>query len=44
MDANYKRVSDGKKITVPCTDIYRFQEDLIKEWRVYPDMSPVEAT
>ncbi|BAZ32408.1 hypothetical protein NIES4074_49130 [Cylindrospermum sp. NIES-4074] len=43
MDANYKRVSDGKKITVPCTDIYRFQGDLIKEWRVYPDMSPVEV-
>ena len=41
MDAHYRRLSDGKEITVPCTDVYRFKGDLIKEWRVYPDTSKV---
>jgi limonene-1,2-epoxide hydrolase len=41
MDANYRRISDGKPVTVPCTDVYRFEGDLIKEWRVYPDVSEV---
>lgn len=43
MDAHYKRLKDGKPVTVPCTDVYRFEGDLIKEWRVYPDVAEVYA-
>jgi limonene-1,2-epoxide hydrolase len=41
MDAKYNRIADGKLITVPCCDVYRFEGDLIKEWRVYPDVADV---
>ena len=44
MDANYTAIDDGSFLQVPCCDIYRFDEKgLIKEWRVYPDSSPVAA-
>jgi len=40
MDAKYKRRSDGKLMTFPCTDILRFDNNSkIREWRVYPDQS-----
>jgi len=41
MDAHYKRIADGQAIVVPCCDVYRFEGDLISEWRVYPDASNV---
>jgi limonene-1,2-epoxide hydrolase len=41
MDANYIRVADNKPIVVPCCDVYRFEGDLINEWRVYPDVAEV---
>jgi ketosteroid isomerase-like protein len=41
MDANYLTVQDGRPVTVPCCDVYRFDGDLIREWRVYPDASNV---
>lgn len=41
MDAKYIRLADNKPITVPCCDVYRFEGDLIKEWRVYPDVAEV---
>jgi limonene-1,2-epoxide hydrolase len=44
MDANYTRIADDKSITVPCCDVYRFEGDLIKEWRVYPDVANVYAS
>jgi len=43
MAANYTRIADGKAITVPCCDVYRFEGDLIKDWRVYPDVANVYA-
>jgi ketosteroid isomerase-like protein len=42
MDAKYNTVEDGREVVVPCCDIYRFEGDLIKEWRVYPDASNVQ--
>jgi ketosteroid isomerase-like protein len=39
MDANYLRLRDNKPIQFPCVDILRFQGNLIREWRVYPDQS-----
>jgi limonene-1,2-epoxide hydrolase len=42
MDANYNVIGENRTVTVPCCDIYRFDENgLIKEWRVYPDASKV---
>jgi ketosteroid isomerase-like protein len=39
MDANYVALDEGRPVKVPCCDVYRFEGDLIKEWRVYPDAS-----
>ena len=39
MDANYVNKSTEKFGQVPCTDIYRFENGKITEWRVYPDES-----
>jgi ketosteroid isomerase-like protein len=41
MDANYKVIEDGRFVQVPCCDVYRFENGLIKEWRVYPDASRI---
>jgi ketosteroid isomerase-like protein len=37
MEFNMKglRMSDNKNVTFPCTDIYRFGGDKIRDWRVY---------
>ena len=43
MDANYVHVDDHRFVQVPCTDVYRFDGDLIREWRVYPDPSAMNA-
>jgi ketosteroid isomerase-like protein len=42
MDANYTVIEDGSPVQVPCCDVYRFENGLIKEWRVYPDASNVK--
>lgn len=34
----FDRVSDGARIRLPCTDIYRFEDGLIADWRVYADL------
>jgi ketosteroid isomerase-like protein len=39
MIAHYVTVAEGRTVSVPCCDVYRFEGDLIKEWRVYPDAS-----
>jgi hypothetical protein len=41
IDAYYTRASDGKRFTIPCVDIYKFEGEQIKEWRVYPDLSEI---
>ncbi len=38
--SHFTRVAGGKKIDLPCTDIYRFRGGRIADWRVYADMSP----
>lgn len=32
---------DGKVLTLPRTDIFRLEDDLIREMRVYTDISPI---
>ena len=44
MDANYVNRLTEKFVQVPCTDIYRFENGKIVEWRVYPDASQTGFT
>ncbi len=39
VDSHFTRHRDGKKIVLPCTDIYTFDGDRIADWRVYSDTS-----
>jgi ketosteroid isomerase-like protein len=39
VDSHFTRVSNGKKFTLPCVDIYRFRRGRISDWRVYADLS-----
>lgn len=43
MDANYIRLKDNKPIQFPCVDILRFEGNLIREWRVYPDQAQLHV-
>ncbi|SLN71381.1 SnoaL-like domain protein [Roseivivax jejudonensis] len=38
--SNFRRLSDGADIVIPCTDIYRFDGERIRDWRVYTDTAP----
>jgi alkylhydroperoxidase/carboxymuconolactone decarboxylase family protein YurZ/limonene-1,2-epoxide hydrolase/catechol 2,3-dioxygenase-like lactoylglutathione lyase family enzyme len=40
MDAYYEMVSNKKRVTISCCDIYRMRGNRVSEWRVYADMSP----
>jgi ketosteroid isomerase-like protein len=44
MDAKSIRHKDGKPISFPCTDILRFENNMIREWRIYPDHSELWLT
>ncbi|MEJ6394045.1 nuclear transport factor 2 family protein [Gymnodinialimonas sp. 2305UL16-5] len=37
----FERRSDGAPLRLPCTDIYRFEDDLIADWRVYADLQVI---
>lgn len=41
--SHFTRAADGRRISFPCMDIYRFREGRIADWRVYADMSPFLA-
>jgi ketosteroid isomerase-like protein len=41
--SHFTRVADGRRISFPCTDIYRFRDGRIADWRVYADMAPFFA-
>ena len=43
VDSHFRRVADGRAISLPCTDIYRFRDGRIHDWRVFADMSPFRA-
>ena len=40
MDSKYVRNQDNHHLSIACCDIYRLEENRVKEWRVYADMSP----
>lgn len=44
VESHFTRVADGRAISFPCADIYRFRDGRICDWRVYADMSPFHAT
>ncbi len=37
VSSHFTRLNDGAQLRVPCTDIYRFRDGLIADWRVYSD-------
>ncbi len=41
--SHFERVGDGARIDLPCTDIYRFRNGKIHDWRVYADLAVIEA-
>lgn len=41
--SHFVRVLDGQAISFPCTDIYRLEDGRVADWRVYADMSPLDA-
>jgi hypothetical protein len=42
IDVDYKR-HDGKVVTVPNLDILVFDGDLVRDWQIYIDLTPVFA-
>ena len=42
LEINYIR-NDNTVLTLPCTDIFRLEDDLVREMRVYMDASPLFA-
>jgi ketosteroid isomerase-like protein len=44
VESHFTRVADGRAISLPCTDIYRFRDGRIVDWRVFADMSPFHSS
>jgi ketosteroid isomerase-like protein len=42
IDVEYRR-KDGKSVTVPNADILIFDGDLVRDWQIYIDVTPVYA-
>ena len=42
IDVEYRR-KDGKSVTVPNADILVFDGDLVRDWQIYIDITPVFA-
>jgi len=42
IDVEYRR-KDGKPVTVPNADILVFDGDLVRDWQIYIDVTPVYA-
>jgi len=42
IDVEYKR-KDGKTVIVPNADVLKFQGDLVRDWQIYIDVTPVYA-
>jgi ketosteroid isomerase-like protein len=42
IDVEYRR-KDGKTVTVPNTDILTYEGDLVRNWQIYSDVTPVFA-
>jgi len=41
-DVEYRR-KDGKTVTVPNADILTYDGDLVRDWRIYIDITPIYA-
>ncbi|WP_375483526.1 nuclear transport factor 2 family protein [uncultured Mycobacterium sp.] len=42
IEIEYTR-KDGRRVTVPNADILTFEGELVRDWRIYIDVSPVYA-
>ena len=42
MSVHYERL-DGRKVTLPCCNVFRVRDGLVSDYRVYLDIGPVYA-
>jgi hypothetical protein len=42
MNVRYERL-DGRKVTLPCCNVFRVRDGLVSDYRVYVDLGPVYA-
>ena len=42
IDVHYERL-DGRKVTLPCCNVFRVRDGLVCDYRVYLDIGPVYA-
>jgi ketosteroid isomerase-like protein len=42
IDVEYRR-QDGKTVTTPNADVLKFEGDLVRDWQIYIDVTPVYA-
>jgi ketosteroid isomerase-like protein len=42
MDVYYRRL-DGRELTLPCCNVFRVQNGLVDDYRIYMDVNPVLA-
>jgi limonene-1,2-epoxide hydrolase len=42
MDVHYERL-DGRRLTLPCCNVFRLSGELIADYRIYMDVNPVLA-
>ena len=40
MDVHYERL-DGRALTLPCANVFRFRAGLVDDYRIYMDVAPV---
>ena len=42
LTVHYERL-DGRELTLPCCNVFRFRDGLVADYRVYMDINPVYA-
>jgi ketosteroid isomerase-like protein len=42
LDVHYQRL-DGRRVTLPCCNVFRVRDGLVSDYRVYLDIGPVYA-
>jgi hypothetical protein len=43
LDVHYQRL-DGRRVTLPCCNVFRVRDGLVSDYRVYLDIGPVYAS
>jgi ketosteroid isomerase-like protein len=43
MDVHYRRL-DGRELDLPCCNVFRVRDGLVRDYRIYMDVNPVIAS